>query len=97
MKKDIHPEYGDVLFKDAQSGDTWLGRSTKLDGPTETIDGKEYKVITLEISSFSHPFYSGKKSFVDSAGRVDKYNRRFGRTSMKSRKKSKTAGGDKAE
>lgn len=91
MKKDIHPKYGDVVFRDAQSGDQWFGKSTKLDGKVEVIDGKEYHVIPLEISSFSHPFYSGKKSFIDSAGRVDKFNKRFGGSSLASRKKKKTA------
>lgn len=89
MKKGIHPEYGDVIYRDAQSGDQWFGRSTKLDGPIEKVDGKEYRVIALEISSYTHPFFSGKKTFVDAAGRVDKFNKRFGRASLMSSKKAK--------
>ncbi|MGF1572626.1 MAG: type B 50S ribosomal protein L31 [Sumerlaeia bacterium] len=95
MKKEIHPKYGDVIYRDAQSGDQWFSRSTKLDGPIEVVDGKEYRVIPLEISSYTHPFYSGKKTFVDAAGRVEKFNKRFGRASMMSSKKAK-AGTPKA-
>lgn len=97
MKKGIHPEYGNVIFRDAQSGDQWFGRSTKLDGPVEVVDGKEYRVIALEISSFTHPFFSGKKTFVDAAGRVDKFNKRFGRASLMSSKKAKATGAKATE
>jgi large subunit ribosomal protein L31 len=92
MKKDTHPTYGAVLFRDISCGEQWIGASTKLDGPREVVDGVEYPVVALEISSYSHPFYSGKKSFVDSAGRVEKFQKRFGQTvlSKKARKKAET-------
>ncbi|MDX1972840.1 MAG: type B 50S ribosomal protein L31 [Candidatus Sumerlaeia bacterium] len=93
MKKGIHPNYGDVIYRDAQSGDQWFGRSTKLDGPKEVVDGKEYRVIMLEISSYTHPFFTGKKTFVDAAGRMDKFNKRFGRASLVSSKKAKATKG----
>lgn len=90
MKKDIHPKYGPVIYRDASSGEEWISNSTKLDGPVEVRDGVEYHVIPLEISSISHPFFSGKKSFVDTAGRVEKFNKRFARPVV-SRKAAKKA------
>lgn len=79
MKKGMHPEnYRLVVFKDMSNGFTFLTRSTALS--KETIkweDGKEYPLIKLEISSTSHPFFTGKMKLVDSAGRVDKYMSRY--------------------
>ncbi len=89
MKAEIHPEYGPVIFRDASNGKEWLGASTKLSGPKEVRDGIEYSVITLEISGYSHPFYTGEQGLVDTAGRVDKFKKRFG-ASMTSRKKKAT-------
>lgn len=81
MKKDIHPDnYRFVVFKDFSCDHAFLTRSTI---PTkETIvweDGNEYPLVKLEISSESHPFYTGKMKFVDSAGRIDKFNKKYGR------------------
>lgn len=78
MKKGIHPEYREVVFWDLSSDFKFLTRSTMKS--KETIkweDGKEYPVIKVEISSHSHPFFTGKKVFVDTAGRVDKFNQRL--------------------
>jgi len=78
MKKDIHPNYQEVVFWDLSSDFKFLTRSTM--GSKETIkweDGKEYPVIKIEVSSQSHPFYTGKKMFLDTAGRVDKFNQRM--------------------
>lgn len=91
MKSNIHPKYGPVLYRDASSGEEWIGYSTKLDGPVEVRDGVECHVITLEISSASHPFFSGKKSFVDTAGRVEKFNKRFARPVVSRKAAKKTA------
>jgi len=82
MKKDIHPtNYRPVVFKDMSNGHTFLSRSTAES--KETIiyeeDGQEYPVIKLEISNTSHPFYTGKNVLVDTAGRIDKFNKRFGK------------------
>lgn len=79
MKKGIHPkEYRTVVFKDMSNGTTFLTRST---APSrEKIkweDGKEYPLVKMEISSSSHPFYTGKMKLVDTAGRVDKYMNRY--------------------
>jgi large subunit ribosomal protein L31 len=78
MKKDIHPEYREVVFWDQSSDFKFLTRSTQ--DTKETIkweDGKEYPVIKLEVSSASHPFYTGKKLFVDTAGRVEKFRNKY--------------------
>lgn len=78
MKKDIHPEYRDVVFHDTTSDFKFMTRSTI--STKETIkweDGKSYPLVKIEVSSASHPFYTGKKIYVDTAGRVEKFNRRY--------------------
>jgi large subunit ribosomal protein L31 len=80
MKKDIHPQnYRSVVFKDISVDSAFL---TKSCAPSnETIvweDGNEYPLIKMEISAYSHPFFTGKMKFVDTAGRIDKFNKRFG-------------------
>lgn len=80
MKEGIHPKnYRTVVFKDMSNGYTFLSRSTAHSN--ETIvwegDGKEYPVIKLEISNTSHPFYTGKNVLVDTAGRIDKFKKRY--------------------
>jgi len=81
MKKGIHPEnYRTVAFKDMSNGHVFITKSTVNTKETELIDGVEYPVIKLEISSESHPFYTGKMKLVDTAGRVDKFNSRFKKT-----------------
>lgn len=78
MKNGIHPEYRPVVFRDLASGETFLTRSTVGSGKTiEWEDGNSYPVIDVEISSASHPFYTGKQRILDSAGRVEKFNQRF--------------------
>ena len=78
MKKDIHPKYSEVVFHYTQSDYKFLTKSTMTS--KEKIkweDGKEYPLIKIEVSSASHPFYTGKKIFVDTAGRVEKFNKRY--------------------
>jgi large subunit ribosomal protein L31 len=80
MKKDIHPDYRPVVFKDISTEFAFLSKSTYK--TRETIkweDGNEYPLVKLDISSDSHPFYTGKQKLVDSAGRVDKFNQRYGK------------------
>ncbi len=79
MKKDIHPDsYRTVVFKDFSSGDSFLGRSCAQTKDTITWeDGNEYPLVKLEISSYSHPFFTGKMKFVDTAGRIDKFEKKF--------------------
>ncbi len=78
MKSGIHPEnYRTVVFKDMSNGDTFFSRSTVNTKETIDIDGVSYPVVKLEISSSSHPFYTGKSKLVDTAGRVDKFMNRY--------------------
>ncbi len=78
MRQGIHPEYREVVFQDTSSDYKFITRSTMTSNETITMeDGKEYPVIKVEVSSASHPFYTGKNIFVDTAGRVEKFNRRY--------------------
>jgi len=78
MKSGIHPEsYRTVVFKDMSNGDTFFSRSTVNTKETIEIDGVAYPVVKLDISSSSHPFYTGKSKLVDTAGRVDKFMTRY--------------------
>lgn len=78
MKKDIHPtDYRMVAFKDMSNEHVFLTRSTARTKDTIEIEGTEYPLVKLEISSTSHPFYTGKMKLVDTAGRVDKFNKRY--------------------
>lgn len=91
MKKDIHPDnYRMVVFKDFSSDDAFLTRSCAESNETITWeDGNEYPLVKLEISSYSHPFFTGKMKFVDSAGRIDKFNKKFANSRF-GRKKEET-------
>ena len=77
MKSEIHPEYTPIVFRDLASGETFLTRSTVSSDKTIELDGETYPVIDVEISSASHPFYTGKQRIMDSAGRVEKFNSRY--------------------
>ncbi len=84
MKKDIHPkEYREVVFKDMSNEETFITRSTVASRETIEIDGKEYPLVKLEITSSSHPFFTGKQKLVDTAGRVDKFRSRYGNRAKK--------------
>lgn len=84
MKKDIHPsDYRPVVFKDMSNGDMFLSRSTCKTNDTIEFEGEEYPLVKLEISSSSHPFYTGKSKLVDTAGRVDKFLSRYGKRMKK--------------
>lgn len=79
MKKGIHPEnYRPVVFQDKSADFAFLTRSTiETSNTIKWEDGKEYPVVNVEISSASHPFFTGKQKFVDTAGRVEKFQRKF--------------------
>jgi large subunit ribosomal protein L31 len=77
MKSEIHPDYAAIVFRDLASGETFLTRSTVKSDKTIDLDGTTYPVIDVEISSASHPFYTGKQRIMDSAGRVEKFNSRY--------------------
>jgi large subunit ribosomal protein L31 len=79
MKKDIHPKsYRLVVFKDISTDEMFLTRSTaNTKDKTVWEDGVEYPLIKMEVSAYSHPFFTGKVKFVDTAGRIDKFNKKF--------------------
>lgn len=78
MKQDIHPNYDFVVFEDQSSGERFITKSTMgSKDKTKWEDGNEYPLIKIEVSSSSHPFYTGKSLFVDTAGRVERFNNRL--------------------
>lgn len=80
MKNDIHPDYGYVIFRDKSANFSFLTRSTlNTDQTAVWEDGVEYPVFDVEISSASHPFYTGKQKILDTGGRVAKFEKRFGK------------------
>lgn len=81
MKKDIHPEYNQVIFNDVSSDFSILTRSTMKVPEGQTMkweDGKEYPMVKIDISSASHPFYTGKQKILDTEGRIEKFRKKFG-------------------
>ncbi len=89
MKSGIHPQLHRVCFVDQASGKRILTRSTMTSKETEVINGEKYFVVSLGISSYSHPYFTGEERFIDVAGRIDKFNRRYA--------KRKTAASGSAE
>jgi len=84
MKKDIHPNtYREVVFHDNSSETDFLVSSTVKTTETTTYNGKEYPLFRMEISSASHPFYTGTEKVIDTAGRVDRFNKRRAATATK--------------
>jgi large subunit ribosomal protein L31 len=79
MKKEIHPDYGPACFVDVSTGNRFLTNSTVKSDRTEEIDGVAHKVIICDITSDSHPVFTGEKRFVDTAGRVEKFQKKFRR------------------
>lgn len=77
MKPDIHPDYHKVLFVDSATGKEWVTRSTLTSKDTKVVDGEELPVVKLEISSYSHPFWTGKLRVLDSDGKIDRFKRRY--------------------
>jgi len=80
VKKDIHPDYHKVLFVDNATGKEWISRSTFTSQHTKQVDGEELPVMRLEVSSESHPFWTGQQRQVDSEGRVDRFRKRYGKS-----------------
>jgi len=78
MKADIHPDYREVVFQDLSSDFAFLTRSTiKSKDTIKWEDGNEYPLVKVEVSSASHPFYTGKHKLMDTGGRVDRFKRRY--------------------
>jgi len=92
MRKDIHPEYREVLFHDTSVDEYFLVRSTlQTDQTKEWTDGNTYPYCPLDVSSASHPFYTGKQKLVDTGGRVDRFRKRFGNKSKVTASTEETA------
>ena len=84
MKKEIHPNnYRPVVYKDMSNEEIFISRSTINAKETIEVDGVTYPLVKLEITSASHPFYTGKQKLVDTAGRVDKFMNRYGNRNKK--------------
>ena len=84
MKEGIHPkDYRPVVFKDMSNADMFLSQSTCKTNDTIEYEGETYPLVKLEISSTSHPFYTGKSKLVDTAGRVDRFMSRYGKSQKK--------------
>jgi large subunit ribosomal protein L31 len=79
MKKEIHPNCGPTCFVDVSTGNRFLTTSTIKTDKTEAIDGVEHKMVICDITSDSHPVFTGEKRFVDTAGRVEKFQNKFRR------------------
>ena len=77
MKKNLHPVLRKVAFKDVSSGDIFLIESTIETENTINYEGQEYPYYTVSLSSSSHPFYTGQIKFVDKAGRIEKFEKKF--------------------
>jgi len=79
MKSGIHPDYHPVVFQDATTGDAFLTRSTLTSERTvEWEDGRTYPLVVVDISASSHPFWTGSRRHIDTAGQVEKFRRRYG-------------------
>lgn len=84
MKQGIHPDYHPVVFKDATTGESFLTRSTaRSDNSIDWSDGNSYPLITVDITSASHPYWTGTQRILDTAGQVEKFHQRYGRRSRK--------------
>jgi len=83
MKEGIHPEYRDVVFVDVSIDFKFITRSTAQTRETIKLNGKEYPLVKVEVTSESHPFFTGKQKIVDTAGRVEKFRQKFGKRAGK--------------
>ncbi len=77
MKADIHPAYNKVIFIDTATGSEWITRSTLSSNEKREVDGEQIPVVRLEISAYSHPFWTGKMREMDADGKIDRYRRRY--------------------
>ena len=79
MREGIHPDYHKVIFVDTATGDEWVSRSTMTSRETREVEGEEVPVVKLEISSHSHPFWTGTMRELDTDGKIDRFRRRYGK------------------
>lgn len=78
MRKGIHPDYQEVVFMDSATGAKFLAGSTLTSKETVDYEGNTYPLIRVEVSSDSHPFYTGKQKFAKADGRIEKFNKKYG-------------------
>lgn len=78
MKSNIHPDYHQVVFRDLSTGDEFLTRSTVRSSTTTEVDGQPVPLIGVDVTSASHPFWTGNARVVDTQGQIQKFHRRFG-------------------
>lgn len=78
MKAEIHPEYHSVIFVDSATGTEWTSRSTMTSKEMRDVDGQQVPVVRLDISSASHPFWTGKMRELDADGKIDRFRKRYG-------------------
>jgi large subunit ribosomal protein L31 len=78
MKEGIHPKYHPVVFVDAGSGDEIVTRSTVTSKEKRTINGVEHYVVSMDITAYTHPFFTGKQKLVDTEGRIDRFKKKYG-------------------
>lgn len=80
MRPDIHPTYRPVVFRDSSTGEEFLTRSTASSEATvEWADGRKYPLIAVDVTSYSHPFWTGQQRVLDTAGQVERFHQRYGR------------------
>jgi large subunit ribosomal protein L31 len=77
MKSGVHPDYHKVLFVDSSSGEEWISYSTMTSGDRREVNGVEVPVIRLDVSAYSHPFWTGHARELDAEGRIDRFRRRY--------------------
>ncbi|GHV11339.1 50S ribosomal protein L31 type B [Fibrobacterales bacterium] len=98
MREGIHPEYRKTVFVDANTGKEFVTRSTRKVGEKRNIEGEDYQVISVEITSDTHPFWTGKMHHLDTAGRIDRFNKRFNGQIVGAKKKTrKTVSAEETE
>lgn len=78
MKPGIHPDYHPVVFQDATTGEAFLTRSTMTSERTIEWEGQTYPLVVVDVSASSHPFWTGSRRHIDTAGQVEKFRRRYG-------------------
>lgn len=78
MKEGIHPDYHPVVFVDASSGDEIITRSTVKSNEKRMINGVEHHVVSMDITAYTHPFFTGKQKLVDTEGRIDRFKKKYG-------------------
>lgn len=78
MKEGIHPKYNNVVFVDASTNDEVISRSTMSSNEKRVINGVEHFVISMDITAYSHPFFTGKQKLMDTEGRIDRFRKKYG-------------------